>query len=33
MTEEQQIAEFLAIRKIEGLKIDPATAELDWSWG
>ena len=29
---EMTIEEFLAIRKEAGLKIDPETAEVDWSW-
>jgi hypothetical protein len=28
-----EIAEFLAVRKAEGLKIDPNTAEVDWEYG
>jgi len=30
MTDKQTIEEFLAIRKEEGLKIDPKTAEVMW---
>jgi hypothetical protein len=32
MTEEQ-IREFLSMRKEVGLKIDPATAEVYWEYG
>jgi hypothetical protein len=31
--ESQEFQEFLAIRKEAGLKIDPATAEVDWEYG
>jgi hypothetical protein len=32
MTEEISVREFLAKRKLEGLRIDPATAEVTWSY-
>jgi hypothetical protein len=32
MTENMSVEEWLAIRKGEALKIDPATAEVDWSY-
>jgi hypothetical protein len=33
MTEEMTVEDWLAIRKEEGLKIDPSTAEVMWIWG
>jgi hypothetical protein len=30
--EEIEIEQWLAVRKAEGLKIDPATAEVDWTY-
>ena len=32
MTEELNVEDWLAIRKQEGLRIDPATAEVDWCY-
>ena len=32
MTEEMTVEDWLAIRKQEGLKIDPSTAEVDWTY-
>jgi hypothetical protein len=31
--EKPEIAEWLAIREAEALRIDPQTAELHWQWG
>jgi len=32
MTEEMSVEDWLAIRKQEGLEIDPSTAEVDWTY-
>jgi hypothetical protein len=32
MTENMSVEEWLAIRKEEGLKIDPRTAEVEWTY-
>ena len=32
MAEEMTLEDYLAIRKEEGLKIDPSSAEVDWSY-
>jgi hypothetical protein len=32
MTEEMTVEDWLAVRKEEGRKIDPATAEVDWEY-
>jgi hypothetical protein len=32
MTKELTVEEWLAIREEEGLRIDPATAKVDWNW-
>jgi hypothetical protein len=33
MRTDDEIKEWLAVRKREGLKIDPETAEVDWGYG
>ena len=33
MITDKEVQEFLSVRKEAGLKIDPATAEVDWEWG
>jgi|RhiMethySRZTD1v2_1073278.scaffolds.fasta_scaffold3639854_1 hypothetical protein len=32
MTEQMTVEEWLAVRRAEGRKIDPATAEVDWRY-
>jgi hypothetical protein len=32
MTEEMTVEDWLAVRREEGLKIDPTTAEVDWRY-
>ena len=33
MTCKTEIENWLALRKLEALRIDPETAEVNWSWG